>query len=140
MQDTISQRDRYMRHEITHHEYYGLLVEFLGEDELRRLLPSRAEKLTPPQFGEASGDSTPTVIALGQARTPKQWRELIAEDEHLNNVPLRHWDARHRGVLALVRRTDREALRAITGSGGWSLADSGCTLKTAARRYAETAR
>jgi hypothetical protein len=139
MQGTdTSKRAEYMRHELTHHEYYGLLVELLGEDSLREMLPTRHEKLTPPRFGEASGDSTPTVIARGHERTPEQWRELLAEDEHLNNVSLRYWDARHRDVLALVRRADRDALVAITGSGGWSLSDSGCVLKTAARRFAQT--
>jgi hypothetical protein len=138
MSGNDSQRARYMRGEITFHEYYGLLVEHLGERALRDLLPTRSEKLTPPRFGEASGDSTPSVIARGQVRTPEQWRDLLAEDEHLNNVSLRRWDARHRDVLALVRRSDRDALVAITGSGGWSLSDSGCVLKETARRYAQT--
>jgi hypothetical protein len=104
-------RKRYLDREITHHEYYGAIVELLGEEELQRLLPG--------------------------ARTPAEWRELIAADEHLNNVPLRRWDALDYYVRSMAARADRDALRAITGSNGWSLSDSVCTLKTAARRYAE---
>jgi hypothetical protein len=105
-----SQRARYMRHEITHHEYYGLLVDLLGEESLRATLPLQT--------------------------TPEKWRALIAEDEHLNNVSLRKWDQLDPYVRGLVRQTDAAERVAITGSNGWSLSDSVCVLKTAARRYA----
>jgi hypothetical protein len=137
-QSTTSRRAEYMSGALTHHDYYGLLVELLGEDALRELLPTRSERLTPPAFREASGDRTPLVLERGKPRTPTEWRELLAADDHLNNVWLRRWDARHRDVLALVRRADRDALLAITGSGGWSLGDSVCVLKTTARRYAQS--
>jgi hypothetical protein len=107
---TKSQRDRYMRHEITFADYYGQLVELLGEESLRAMLPLQT--------------------------SPEKWRALLAEDEHLNNVPLHRWDACHELVLYLVRRVDTDARVAITGSKGWSLSDSVCVLKTAARRYA----
>jgi hypothetical protein len=109
---TDSQRARYMRHELTFSEYYGLLVEHLGEGALRHMLPI--------------------------PRTPAQWRELIAKDEHLNNVPLSKWDAQHPHVQALVRLNDRDKRAEITGSNGWSLSDSVCVLKETARRYAQS--
>jgi hypothetical protein len=111
---TESQRARYMRGDITFHEYYGLLVELLGEDALRRSLPIN--------------------------RTPAQWLELIAADKHLNNVSLKRWDQCHKHVLALLRHVSRDALTAINGTSGWSLSDSVCVLKTTARRYADQAR
>jgi hypothetical protein len=105
---TDSARAQYMRHELTFSEYYGLLVERLGEDALRQLLPDN--------------------------HTPAEWRELIAEDEHLNNVSLHKWDAQDLYVRQLAREVG--GLAQITGSGGWSLSDSVCVLKETARRYA----
>jgi hypothetical protein len=112
MSASDSARQRYIRGQITFREYYGLLVECLGEDTLRCCLPIR--------------------------RTPEQWRDLVAADEHLNNVPLHRWDTCHSYVRQLAgRAAGREA---ITGSGGWSLSDSVCVLKETARRYAESTR
>lgn len=106
----MSKRDEYLKGTLTFHDYYGLLVELIGETYLRALLP-----------GE---------------RTPEQWRELVAADEHLNNVALRHWDDRDH--LVRTRLPGGDELRPITGSGGWSLSDSVCVLKETARRYAAT--
>jgi hypothetical protein len=103
-------RARYMAREISHHDYYGALAELLGEDSLRYVLPGN--------------------------RSPAEWATLLAEDEHLNNVSLRHWDACHPYVSSRMARADRAALKAITGSDGWSMSDSVCVLKTTARRYA----
>lgn len=113
---TDSLRARYMDHEdeFSFRDYYGALVEHLGEDALRRLLPLRRD---------------------GGQRTPAEWRALIAADFHLNNVPLGRWDAMHGLVRSRVRMTDEHV--AITGSRGWSLSDSVCVLKETARRYAE---
>ena len=92
---TESKRAQYMRGALTFSEYYGLLVERLGEDALRAVLPVR--------------------------KSPAHWAELIERDEHLNNVPLRKWDARHPYVVALVRQAGGSAaLAPISGSGGWS--------------------
>jgi hypothetical protein len=110
---TPTLRARYMAHEITFNDYYGALVELLGEDALRGALPID--------------------------RTPAQWRDLIAEDQHLNNVPLTKWDRSAFYVRHLAQRADRDALLTITGSGGWSLSDSVCVLKETARRYAAPA-
>lgn len=95
--------------EFSFRDYYGALVEYIGEDALRRYLP---------------GD-----------RTPAEWRALVADDFHLNNVPLRQWDDRHGLVRSLLRGGPEHV--AITGSNGWSLSDSVCVLKETARRYAE---
>jgi hypothetical protein len=103
-------RARYLAGEISHHDYYGAIVELLGEDSLRHWLPV--------------------------SHTPVEWAALIAEDEHLNNVSLHQWDACDPYVRSRVACADRAALKAITGSDGWSLGDSVCVLKTTARRYA----
>lgn len=108
---TPSQRQRYLRGGLTHDQYYGLIVEHLGEDALRRMLP--------------------------RDWTPAQWRDALAEDQHLNNVPLRLWDAADYGVRSLAARSDRDGLTRITGNGGaWSLSDTVCTLKQTAKRLA----
>ena len=110
----MSKRAEYLNGDLTFSEYYGLLIEHLGEESLRVILP---------------------------ARTPADWYELIAIDEHLNNVPLRQWDNRHLDVIGLVRRTGgTAALAPINGSGGWSMSDSVCVLKETARRYAISGR
>jgi len=109
---TDSRRAAYMRGELTHDSYYGLLVEMIGERALQGILP---------------GD-----------RTPAEWADLAAADPHLNNVPLRIWDDLHHHVVYLLRYTKREERVAVTGSPGWSLSDSVCVLKCAARRFAGT--
>lgn len=105
----ITSRERYLKREITHSDYYGELAQLLGEMELRSVLPLR--------------------------RSPAEWRALIEDDQALNNVSLRQWDACDEFVRHLVRHSSRDALRDITGSGGWSLSDSVCVLKETARRY-----
>jgi hypothetical protein len=110
---TESKRAQYMRGDLTFSEYYGFLVEYIGEGALRFALPTRR-------------DGTP--------RTPSEWAALIEEDKHLNNVPLRQWDNLHEWVRANLR--GGAELAAINGTGGWSLSDSVCVLKETARRYA----
>lgn len=110
---TESKRAQYMRGDLTFSEYYGLLVEYIGEHKLRLVLPSKRD---------------------GSTRTPSEWRALLAEDQHLNNVPLRRWDNLHTYVRANLR--GGAELAAINGTGGWSLSDSVCVLKETARRYA----
>lgn len=102
-----SQRERYLSGELTHDQYYGLLVEALGENRLRELLPA-----------------TPDELAAA-------WEEGWA----LNSIPLAKWDARHAQVRPRpISRELQTKLEAITGPGGWSLSDSVCTLKCCARR------
>lgn len=111
VQRVESQRARYMKREISHDEYYGMLVELFGEARLRTLLPGNY--------------------------TAQQWAALVEDDRHLNNVPLSMWDAMHPAVLRIP--VDKPKLVAINGTGGWSLSDSGCMLKCAARRFAAEA-
>lgn len=110
----MSKRAEYMDGQIDFATYYGLLVERLGEQQLRALLP-------------------------GGQRTPGEWRRLLDADEHLNNVSLHKWDAMHPLVVNLVRAAGGgTALADITGSSGWSLSDSVCVLKQTARQMAAT--
>jgi hypothetical protein len=90
-----------------HRAKYGAYVAKLGRDRLARLLPSVSHK----------------------------WGELLAKDEHLNNVPLHRWDAGDSGVRALVRAAGGSA--ALGEAGGWSLCNSVCVLKETARQLAE---
>jgi hypothetical protein len=110
-----SKRAAYLRGDITFHDYYGALVELLGENSLRNLLPTRKSS---------------------ERRTPSEWHALIETDAHLNNVPLHHWDAADFVVRMLANRAGVDACMAITGSRSWSLSDSVCVLKETARRYA----
>lgn len=109
---TDSRRAAYLRGDLTHDSYYALLVDLLGERALYRVLPGNRE--------------------------PADWSALLEVDAHLNNVPLERWDALHGYVFSLVNSAGRAALLPIIGSGGWSLSDSVCVLKCAARRYAKT--
>src|SRR4029453_13784802 len=112
----------------SHREKYARYVELLGREHLLALLPK------------------PT----------RPWRDLLAEDEHLNNVPLALWDRAHEGVEvtepcpccghprrvrsgASVFKLYQSARRAgmVKESGGWSLSNSVCTLKELARQLAE---
>jgi len=110
---STSLRTRYLDNadtEVDHRAYWAAVVENIGEEQLRRLLPV--------------------------SKTPAEWRALIERDGHLNNVPLKRWDAMHE----LVRRsiTFDDAHVAITGWKAWSLSDTVCVLKECARRYAES--
>lgn len=94
-----------------HRAYYGGLVELLGEKALRGLLPCSRERAI----------------------------EALAQDPHLNNIELGLWDAQHANVLALVRAADPEEIRRLTCTAvyGWSLGDTVCVLKEAAKRWTE---
>lgn len=70
-----TQRERYLDGEITHREYYGMIVEALGEAGLRRALPVTIEHI----------------------------RECLKSDEHLNNIPLEKWDGCNQYVLSIPR-------------------------------------
>jgi hypothetical protein len=109
---TTSLRARYMDNEdaFSFRDYYGALVEHIGEEALRRLLPGQ--------------------------RPPAQRRGRVADAPHRNNVPLKQWDVMDSLVRSMLRITDEHV--AITGSRGWSLSDSVCVLKETARRYAES--
>jgi hypothetical protein len=114
-----------------HREKYARCVEALGRDALLALLP----------------------------KVSRPWRELVAEDENLNNVPLNWWDAKHGPSVRRILRSDygleplrgailpkrgvfelySDAARAgrYQEPGGWSLCNTVCTLKELARQLAE---
>lgn len=58
----------------------------------------------------------------------EQMKAALAEDQHLNNIPLKRWD----NVTPAARH-----LMARIGITSTSLADGVCTLKAAARMWVE---
>lgn len=56
---------------------------------------------------------------------------LTSTDPHLNDIPLTRWDQ----LDPYVRRPSQLAATGYTG--GWSLSDSVCTAKEAARQWIE---
>jgi hypothetical protein len=56
-------------------------------------------------------------------------RILASTDEHFNDIPLKEWDAMAESVRLTVGRSLAEA----NGTGGISLSDCVCSLKSAAR-------
>lgn len=90
-------------------------------------------------------------IVHGFGIEPKRWAELLAEDEHLNNVQLAKWDARDGQVRSLVAGAIGRARQQMGGfepgfqgtfhvphnpSGfkfSWSLGETVCLLKHVAR-------
>lgn len=66
------------------------------------------------------------VKSIGQSRI------LSSTDPHLNDIPLREWDALHWMLGMWCKR----AVCATT-SGGYSLSDSVCIAKEAARQFVE---
>lgn len=97
-----------------HREKFGAYVEALGRERLRFLLP---------------------------VRDPQELRRLLAQDEHLNNVPLSRWDAQDPRVRRLLRDALRNGRIGEAEDGRrrmvWSLSDTVCTLKECARQVAE---
>lgn len=84
--------------EMKHDEVYGTVVNAIGLERCLGYVPVELEKLP----------------------------ALYEEDEHLNNVPLKKWDAQHISFkYELVRK----------GINRVSLSDTVCTLKTAARMH-----
>lgn len=110
-------RREYMAGTITQQDYYCAIADALGRRAVEAIVCSVAPVAT--------------------------LRERLAADPHLNNIPLPLWDARHAWVLDLVQQHGR-AVMAISWTGPvpvgkvyWSLSDTVCTLKAAARRLVE---
>lgn len=80
-------------------------------------------------YGQWAEALTPLVVNAIGARTL-----LNSKDSHLNDIPLRCWDALHAAVLDLVGPSIGEA----NGTGGVSLSDTVCAAKEAARQYLRT--
>ncbi len=102
----MSQRDRYISGEISHDEYYGMIIDDKGFGAIRQLIPA----------------------------TKAQIIEALKTDKHLNNIPLHSWDRKFDLFRAIP---STQNMKEITGSTGWSLSDCVCTLKCAARRWAQ---
>jgi hypothetical protein len=83
---------------MSHEEKYGTVVNAIGLEKCLFYVPTKLDKL----------------------------ESLLEEDEHLNNVPLRKWDAQHASFkYEMVRK----------GINSLSLSDTVCTLKAAAKMY-----
>lgn len=88
--------------EIPHRELYGKLVKDMGgHEKFIWLIPATKEKI----------------------------REALSEDEHLNNIPLSHWDSK----VPMVARVMKNAI----GINSVSIAECVCVLKEAAKQWAE---
>lgn len=111
-------RNDYMSGKVDHHTYYLAVADAMGRERVARIV---------------------RYIA-----TPEQIRGALETDQHLNNIPLRKWDACHASVLQLVRENG-PAVMAISWSGQplkphtvcWSLSESVCVLKAVAREMAK---
>lgn len=61
--------------------------------------------------------------------SPGRIRVAMAQDEHLNNIPLKLWDRHDHWVRTLAHNAGVEE------SGGWSLANTVCLLKHVAKYH-----
>lgn len=107
-------RSKYMAGELSHYDYYLGLAKVIGVR--KDWLPEQnVEKL----------------------------RKAYEADEHLNNIPLHTWDAKH-GYCTSAVRTYGPKVKAYKYEGdtetaeekkyiGWSLCDSVCCLKAYAK-------
>ncbi|MDY6958318.1 MAG: hypothetical protein SVK08_04100 [Halobacteriota archaeon] len=91
---------------------YGKIIETEVKRQHREKFTLLAEKL---------GIGWPDENEKFMGRTLQQWSELYAKDEHLNNVPLREFDAYYGPHLITAHRN---------GLKGWSYSDTTCVLKT----------
>jgi hypothetical protein len=100
-----------------HREKYGALVDRLGFVKLREIVRLGVLGHHP----NAKQDTLrPYLVAK------------LAEDEHLNTIPLNRWDRCHRATRQLFLDSLKEGER-----GAWSLSATVCTLKETARQIAE---
>jgi hypothetical protein len=65
-------------------------------------------------------------LRLRMPVSPSQIARALETDQHLNNIPLGLWDARHPQVCALA---------SMAGIKFWSLGESVCLLKHVARHH-----
>lgn len=110
-------RREYMAGAVTHQDYYCAIADALGRQAVEAIVRTVA--------------------------TNDLLRERLQADPHLNNIPLPLWDMQHGRVLNLVRDHGRAVMaiswdgRVPAGKVCWSLSDTVCTLKAAARRLVE---
>jgi hypothetical protein len=94
--------------EMTHHEKYSTLVNAIGLNKLIPFIPADLEQV----------------------------KKALAEGEgHLNEIPIKLWDNKHTYVRSLAGQIigEREGSK-ITYT--WSISQSVCLLKTAAKMWA----
>jgi hypothetical protein len=110
-------RKNYLAGKVSHQEYYCAVADAIGPNAVDWIVRN--------------------IAPVERLQT------ALAADPHLNNIPLHVWDHRHPAVLALAREAGAQRL-AFMHSGSvregyiaWSLGDSVCVLKAAARRLAE---
>lgn len=76
--------------------------------------------------------SEPFKEVLRRTNPAIEWKRLIEEDEHLNNINLSFWD-----TIATQYSYQVAALnKKIYGKMTWSLSDGVCAAKEAARQIA----
>ena len=109
-------RSDYMNGTVDHHTYYLAVADAIGRDTVDRLIPATVDEVV----------------------------KALSVDEHLNNIPLARWDRMHASMTSAVRRRG-SAVMAVSWSGQplpprticWSMGETVCVLKAAARRLAE---
>jgi hypothetical protein len=81
-------------------------------------------------FGKVVEDIGLERITPFMPATKEEVRKALEEDRHLNSIPLEQWNVAHHnpGFRSLFRRLGIESL---------SISDSICTLKQAAKMWAE---
>lgn len=131
-----------------HFAKYDAIAKKLGVSALIALLPGHDERV--PVMGldaeirgcrdvgnglprNAARAAEQVLAGVHRARTAEEWRRLVAEDEHLNSIPLLKWDLRHDAVIELQRVA---ALRDGDKSFSSSLCTTVCVLKHVAKHYA----
>lgn len=107
-------RKQYMNHECTHDQYYSSVLNSLGKGRVDYVL----------------------LMLI-----PRQ-QLLASTDEHFNDIPLSKWDAGHEAITRLVRWDMMEQTwngePPPRGTVYWSLSDSVCVLKQAAKEFVES--
>lgn len=81
-------------------------------------------------FGQFVTDTVRSMVA--RTFGVETLRVSLGNDEHLNNITLRRWDA-----LGAILPSDIIRMINAAGTGGVSLSDRVCVLKEAARQIVE---
>ena len=71
--------------------------------------------------------------AVASQFKPEFLRERLAEDEHLNNIPMMYWDR----WSEIYKSEYAKINEGLNGSRSWSLAGGVCAAKEAAKQIAE---
>lgn len=111
-------RDDYMAGRVDHQTFYLAVCDAIGRETIEKIV----------RYGF-------TVAEI---------REALKTDEHLNDLELARWDRLHPSVMQAVKENGRATMEVswsaksplATGYICWSLSESVCVLKAAARRLA----